>query len=232
MDNNRFFRWIWRFNALALALVLTIGAFALVNLLTPNSPYRSANDDSPLPPPRAELELTLLNAPAAPGFKIFRYGEKSAHGGSSLSSPPFDRILNYLFYNAKDGTSHWLLPSNNQALSTPAFIWDDGSTTGNDDTTRYSYQQPGAGRLVRVIIFTSLPLDGKPRRAELYASHPDGTGLTKLIADADYAPRFTTIDKDTIVIASERGGRAYATTVALTDFKQLRETNLSDPIPK
>lgn len=66
----------------------------------------------------------------------------------------------------------------------------------------------------------------------MYATRPDGSEVTNLLDELDEPGKFTPIDADTIVIANKHSGRAYATTVSLTDFKAIAEVDLTKDLPK
>jgi hypothetical protein len=238
MDQNLFFRWIWRFNALGIAALLLAVGFAMRGLLplaldvtTPpdrTSTIETAGQERP------KFSLRMYDAIYGTGIIIFSYGDLYESKGGSFSPPRAASTVNYLFYDARSGTSRWLFTSNKQHITSLNFVWDDGSADERSP-------QPFGGspilketRTVGALVidaWTALGRDGAPSY-HVYASRPDGSGLTMLIDGADETTVFTPVDQNTIVIANTRGGRTYATTFSLTNFKKVSETDLTKEVPK
>ena len=204
MDNNLFFRWVWRFNALAIAILLCGWAFLLSTIFLPGGriygPPRA--DRAPPPPVATELVLQLADT-LADGQVLFSYGERPyVVGGSSFEPPRGGRVANYLFYDAKSGASRWLLPGNKQIVTSKDIVWSDG--TASDGLNLRAVPQTGSPtstatpRTIRAIVFDVTPTDAA-KGFEVYASRNDGTGVTKLISGADEITTFTPTDPDTIV---------------------------------
>lgn len=231
MDQNIFFRWIWRFNGLALAALLGLGthtfvvplfgpAFTTISTIEEDSGATTAGG--------SDRRLAMANTIDGTDIVVFSYGEQ---GYTDRKFYPGPKVFNYVFYNAKDGSARWLFPDNKQQVTSFDTVWDDGTASAR---TPVSIPSPDpVGRKVRALAFdVSRPLGEGIVRYDLYVSRPDGSELTKLIDGADEVSTLTPVGADGIMIANRRGGRTYATTVSLVDFKQTLETELSKQIPK
>jgi hypothetical protein len=237
MGENWFFRWIWRFNALGIAALLIVAGFGIANMLFGTSittiigPIDQGQDDDRRAGGGADLQLRMAATVEGTDVILFSLGEKFFEGGSFARRPA---VANYLFYNAKDGSSRWLFSSNSQEITEIDLVWDDG-TAAESQPILPSTTLPGSvgKRRVRALAFDVRPPSGSgAKRYDLYICRPDGSEVTKLIDGADEVSTFTPVGADAIVIANRRGGHAYATTFSLVDFKQVLETDLSKQILK
>lgn len=230
MDQNFFFRWIWRFNALGIAALLALGVYAIVS--GPFAPpfISKVDDRTTTNTGDSNRQLAMASTIEGTDIVVFSYGERVETGGGS-AYPRRPAVFNYAFYNAKDGSKRWLFPDNNQVITAFEFIWEDGSAGG---TTLPPAPQPlMSGRKVRAVILDVSPTAASSAtRYDLYIARPDGSELTKLIDGADRVSIVTPLVPDVIVIDNQRGGRTYATTFSLVDFKQAMETEMSKDIPK
>jgi hypothetical protein len=66
MDENIFFRWIWRLNAVGLAAFLIAAGYSLANFLfLRDNQVLSPVEPPKVPPATVEMSLTLIDSPAA-----------------------------------------------------------------------------------------------------------------------------------------------------------------------
>lgn len=248
MDDNFLFRWIWRFNALGIAgLVILFGMSFLPFLLWGynnqavifGGPERTAFDE------QAPLQLSMYGVVDGAGVVLFAYGHSyELPRGGSFSGLQRAANRNFLFYDPKTRSSRWLFPSNGQEITSVDYARKDGTAEqaapeiGPDGLPLPSPRQvpaPQQAKLtVRAVLFDVRPIAKGDAKAayRMYATRPDGSEVTKLLDELDEPGKFTPIDADTIVIANKRSGRTYATTVSLTDFKTIAESELTKDLPK
>ncbi|MBL8779951.1 MAG: hypothetical protein JNL06_03315 [Alphaproteobacteria bacterium] len=233
MDQNVFFKWVWRFNALALALVLLAAAAALAIpfLSWRVAPAIEAAIDPTPPTPEPSIYQWTLQPPRderSEGMLALEIPAPYERGGSFSSGPSINKVVNYLFVDTNTGATRWLFPTHKQVI------------TATDYVTETMSPMPGvpAQGPASAIVFDVAPGDpaafsfGKPAKYEVYASKPDGTGLTKLLGDLDEAPIFVPVGKDKILIRAQSNGKQTAASFSLTDFKLISQTDLSALTPK
>lgn len=235
MDQNFFFKWVWRFNALALALVLLAAAAAVA---IPFLSWRvapaieAAIDRSPPPPepPKYQWAIQPSHEERSEGMLALetpaRYEPMS--GGSFSGVPSIAKVVNYLFVDTTNGATRWLFPTHKQVITATDYVTETPSPAPGI---------PTQGRAT-AIVFDVAPGDpaafsfGKPAKYQVYASKPDGTGLTKLLDDLDEAATFVPIGKDKIFVRVQSNGKHMAASFSLTDFKLISQTDLSELTPK
>ena len=248
MSENLFFRWIWRFNALGLAIALILWglAFGPVMFWSGSLETIGVAPSSKLPAlDDASNSLELVRVVDGTSAAIFSYGTKPEYsrGAGSFSQPAMRQVVNYLFYDTKDGSARWLFPDNKQVIQTLSFVLDDGSASDFEVTlpilgpagTLGDAGSANPKRALRALIFDVVPQGSTStgsRSYQVYASRPDGTEVTKLINSADEIVTFAPLDANTIVISYRRAGRSFATTFALSSFKPLLEKDLTALVPK
>jgi hypothetical protein len=230
MDENWFFRWVWRLNALGIAILLGSVAYGFVTFFLHGRGMLLDRSGTRVEVKNSDMRLTMIDALAGSDIVIFSYGTVSYGGGSSFK-PPSSETVNYLFHNTKNGTSRWLLPGHDQRITSFDYVLTDGSAinSGAYASLRVVPQADGSpARSIRAFLFDVS--SGSDFQA--YASRSDGTDVTKLIEGADEAATVTPLAPDLIAILNSRNGRSYLTTFSLADFKKIRETDLTDQLPK
>lgn len=229
MGENWFFRWIWRFNSLGIAALLIFAGFGIANMLfgpsfmTITGPIDQGSGDDHRAGNEADLQLRMADTVEGTDVILFSLGGNFV-GGSSFSRRGF--VANYLFYNAKDGSSRWLISGNKQEITEVDRVLDDGTAAVVQPALPALPGLAGT-RKVRALVFDVRAASAKGAAGyDLYICRPDGSEVTKLIDGAEEVSTFTPVGTDAIVIANRRGGRTYATSFSLVDFKQVLETDL------
>lgn len=227
MDQNFFFKWVWRFNGLAFALVLlglaamTTSRFrpwdiapAIESVIDPADPAQDA--------PKYTWNLTQA-----------RVGSSHAMLGLLFPAEDYDplmratyqnaRTVNYLFVDTVTGATRWLFPTHKQVITMGQEIID----------------RPGVvPRMESAIVYNVVAGDPadyspyKPATYQLYASKPDGSAMTKLMIDLDEAPTFVTVGTERIFVSAQSKGKPIVASFSLNDFKPLAQTDLSELTPK
>jgi hypothetical protein len=233
MDQNFFFKWVWRFNALALALILLAGAsaFAIPFFSWRVAPAIESAIDPVPPAAEPSIYQWTIQPPRderGEGVLALEIPAPYERGGSFSSGPSINKVVNYLFVDTNTGATRWLFPTHKQVI------------TATDYVTETMSPMPGmpAQGPATAIVFDVVSGDpatfsfGKPAKYQVYASKPDGTGLTKLLEDLDEAPTFVPMGKDKIFLRAQSNGKPFAASYSLVDFKQISRTELSELTPK
>jgi hypothetical protein len=235
MDQNFFFKWVWRFNALALALILLAGAvgFAIPFFSWRVAPaIESAIDPSPPPAkaPKYQWSVRPSREERAEGLLALEIPARYEPGGSFSGGPTPAIAVNYMFVDPATGATRWLFPGHNQVITATDYV-----TETMLPLPLPGIESPGPALAV---VFDVIPGDpasyvfGQAAKYQMYASKPDGTGLTMLLDDLDEAPTFVPLGKDKIFLRALSNGKAFAATFSIVDFKQISRTDLSELMPK
>ena len=130
---QRFFRYLWRVNAVLIAIAAAGIAVAVVMLtvstIQDKVRRREAAAASVIPGKPANKELSLSGLLPIEGTSIFRATLSSEHYGKhldSFSSGEASEIRNILFVDTTTGTAAWLLPSDKERITNQEDVTQPG----------------------------------------------------------------------------------------------------------
>lgn len=245
-DENRFFRFVWRFNALALALglaaITVVGSLSFVGDLW--GPIFRAPQSEPVGhfapvPKEAERNYTyrLESEPLeTPGTRerimILRrwegepreYGLADVPRVSSYSGPE-EQDVNILVIDGDSGASHWLFGGYCRSIISRTPVYG-----AEPDANRSA---PPVVAWVMQTVDADTNKDGKlttKDRQSLYVYRP-GAGEAVKFLSADNVLATHQIGADKYLIVYENGKTASAATYSVPDFKLLSQKSLQN-VPK
>ena len=234
MEQNKFFRIVWRFNALLLAL----GGILIVvmvgwNLFSPSwSELTPEGHFAPVPKEAERADtyrITPLQIALAQEsiFALGRWnGPPKEYGLQDTVRRPFavssldnHNAVNLLAIDGQNGTSHWLFDGYRRAV-----ISEDAITKATSDK--------GVSNQIGLVVRTAdtdTNADGQltdKDRQSLYFYRPGMRSAAKFF-EADYIISRGQSDDANYLVVYERGRSAIAATFTLPDFKLKSE----NPIP-
>jgi hypothetical protein len=244
VDRNGFFRWVWRFNALLLALgglfILTMAGWSAFG-----PSWRPAPPEGHFAPvPKgAEKDDTYRLSPlgfAAAGESFFALGRwdgaPKVYGLAMMSrrSPPYTSVnaVNLLAIDGTSGAGHWLFRGFSRAVLSEDMIVKPGvkPSPANPDVPG---QITGRGGDVLALVIHTIDADTdkdgaltQKDRQSLYIYRPGSGFATKLI-DVDYLLSSEQMGDGRYLVVYERGKTAVAAAYSLPDFKPVSEK----PVP-
>jgi len=215
MTVNRFFRLLWRFNALVVAgsgLAVMAGALllAVVLYLDQRRDKPAVKADAPAPVAQA-LAFGDFSAVAGTVVVIIPLEQEVGSYGFASSGGPRNVTRNLLFIDLTTGTQRWLIAGGNALISRYRTIERDTPRGRKAEAIAIMAQvvdadTDGNGRL-----------DEGDRMTVAFAK-PDGTGYTAAIRDVDRLLGWQQMGGD-VLIGYERKGNYNITTVRLSDFR-------------
>lgn len=226
MDENKWFRRLWRVNAVLILLVLVVGIGAHSHKTVRGwfrEPYISSSNIAqvgfgfdasgdavlkgrygrPRELPGASRFIVPLN-------RVYRKGDPSGYRGSLLA--------NLLFVDAALGVKRWLLPDNEKYISRYHLL-----THGRDESERTL-------AILYKIMEESDVVDeetgSKLMKPSVYLSRPDGTGLVRVIECVDRIIGHPVADENHLVVFYVKDNMGHAARIALSDFSVVGSTKL------
>ncbi|GAA4494704.1 hypothetical protein [Pseudaeromonas paramecii] len=224
MEENRFFKYVWRINGLLLLLVGLLAAALLAFTgyqLYASSGLRAPHDlprttDTKTPSPR-QLGTPVAIA-GTPHVMVPLWAD--AVEKRDYFSKSNDNASNYLFIDGQHQTQHWLLPDNNRLILGSDLLSELGCC---DDK-----------RTIRAILYQVVTADsnGDQRLSQqdavtLALSRADGSGYRQLIPAVDRLLGQLPLDDHTLLLLYQKQGMGYAAWVSLTDLVLLKEQPLA-----
>jgi hypothetical protein len=206
VDENRFFRFLWRINAILMlcALLLLIVKFVSEEL------DRRSQQPYEFPSNYATYELDERGETVVK--ERWRYGGPSeVRGASSFVLPlvsggdaaePSYQVRNLLFVDANLENGAWLLPDNQKHILS------------------YEFLRFGDHDRVLAVLYEIKAADNAEggNGLSIYLSRPDGKELTPVVAGLDRSIGHAMTDERHLVVFYVKDGAAHSEKIALADF--------------
>ncbi len=227
-DLSKHFRFLWRFNAVVVAVI----GFALIvafvaNMVSPLWSGRSAQTTGTFAPPKnAEHGYTyklgadvIRLAGTSEALFILRRWKGAAHEADATGAEPGAQDVNLLAVNGNSAAGHWLLRGTNQRiLSRDELHTSDGAN--------YNEASP-----VMALVLTVAEPDrdsaGKERES-LYFYHVGGGGNAVRFFTADRILAGQQVGADSYLVIYKDGETAGTDLFSLVDFRLLSSKPLPD----
>ncbi|WP_333607229.1 hypothetical protein [Arsukibacterium sp.] len=225
MEESKFFKWVWRFNGVVIAL-----ASALAVILMVYFSYKIYSDIT-----RVRTTGNVVNIEqSTPVQQNWRLGHMSEVKGSTYvviplnSEQSYDRsyfsksassIRNYLFIDTQSEHKAWLFEHNKFLITSRVTISAGQYASSDKPVLAYLYE----------VVKSDTNRDGHLTNADLNTvalSKPDGSGYTEVLTDIDALLGNTLTQHNTILIIFQRSGTGYTATIDLDSFAVIHESAL------
>jgi len=226
MEESKFFKNVWRFNALIIAVA---GVLAVVVLLFAG--YLIYNEQA-----RTKYKNEIVNIdPETKIEEVFRLGRvKHVNGSQAVIVPlysdqSFDlrysgtkstaSTRNLLFSNMHNEESNWLLPTNDYLIPQYNLINKSNSYSSDEDIVTILYR----------IVVSDTNNDSRLTENDelsIHLSNPDGSEFTEILKNIDDVLGYELINQEALAIMFNRGGQGYTAYVSLKNFEVTKEIEL------
>lgn len=214
MEENEFFKYIWRFNALAFAGAATLAILAAV--------YTGAiyikNQDARL---HQTANVVNFDRQGKSSGK-FKFGNPVAMTGSDFvrislmrdpsheisSYTPYSEItndVNFLFLDVAKNEGKWLLENTNQLFVSGKFLYDKFTRDMNEEKKIIG--------ILYELVENDTDKDGQLTRADaitLSTSQPDGSQYRKLIEEIDKVHSITQISVQKVLVIYQKNNHTVS----------------------
>lgn len=228
MTARRFFRLLWRFNALVVAgagLAVIAGSMILTVVI-----YLSERRADPVvradrPPPVSQKLVFGNFGPVAGTSTVIVPLEQEASSRGFVSSGGTSSVTrNLLFIDLSSGEQRWLIEGSNALIPHYRLVERDVAR-GKD-----------AEVIAILIEVVKSDTDGDGRlsdedRLTVAFAKPDGTGYTEALMDIDRLLGNRQMG-DELLVGFERDGMAQLSTIRLTDFRVVATHTIRKPALK
>ena len=226
MEESKFFKNIWRFNALIIAVAGVLAV--LVLLFTGYLIYKEQT--------RSKHKNEIVNIdPETNIAEVFRLGRvKHVKGSQSVIVPLYSdqnfdlrysggkstsSTRNLLFSNMHTEVSKWLLPTNEFLIPQYSLINKSNSYSNEEDVITILY---------RVVKSDTNGDERLTENDELHISlsKPDGANFTEVLKGIDDVLGYELLNQKALAIMFNRGGQGFTAYVDLQNFKVIKEIEL------
>jgi len=227
-SENKFFKYIWRFNALVIAgaavLCILIFSFAAIKIFMDETRERHVTNVVNVGENAKVNEEFVLGYPdTMAGTDYVRtplYRDQSYDMSYYLKSSGGDEV-NYLFLNASNNESKWLLESTNQL-----FISD---TVLSDKLKNLPAETNKAVGIVYSLVEKDSDGDGRLTNKDaitISTSSTDGTQYRKLIEGIDRLYSVKQITDDKVLVLYQKNKETVSELYSIPSMKQLSRHNI------
>jgi hypothetical protein len=224
-DNNRFFQFVWRVNALAIAAVAVVagmlGLYGLGSIVGYETRDREVTDLVTVDPEVPRQEEARLGQPFPIGgtqvVRIPLYLAQKTDATYYIKSSG-DNIVNELYVDSNTGKSTWLFKG------TKRLIFNQTSVL-----RQLKSEQPNVTSLVYALVDNDSNKDGRLSPKDLAAigySSPDGAIYTPLIDGIEKLYAIEQVSDDRLMILYSRNGESRMITYALPGFTTIVDNAL------
>ena len=225
MEQNRLFKWVWRFNSLLIAvagiLAIAVTLYLLYEIrqtaIRERNTFNTVNVEQ-TSTVRENWQLSYIaEVKGTPMLLVSLNSDQSYEQSYYSKSATASR--NYLFINTQSNSSKWLLPHNNYLFLYKELISD--------------IVQKEKSSTVQAILFTLIKsdTDGDLRLTDndvktIALSRPNGTDYHEVLTGIDRLVGKRLISTNTLLLIYQRNNMHYSAYINLTDFKLDNETAL------
>jgi hypothetical protein len=224
-ENNKFFRFVWRFNGIILMItgllamgVLGFAGYGILQDITRERDVRNIVNVAENDRAREKWRLGQLEKIGnSPSIMIPLYSDQSyaqSYYGKSARS-----IRNILFINTKTSQKRWFLGTNDYLIA------------NHEPVPERGYGQKEGP--VKAILFSIVKKDtnGDKRlttedSVNVILSTPDGSYSKEILNDIDFVLGKTMLNNDTLLIVYQKKGNGYSANASLSDFSISNQAEL------
>ena len=225
MEDNKFFRYVWRVNGLILLVagLLAIGLLGFAGYEIHSNEKHDRNTRNPVNVQDGEEAGKdwylgdMSDVQGTPYVMVTLISDQSVSRSNYSRSKSSAR--NYLFINSKNNHQQWLLPSNSYLIAETDMLSEYGY--GSDE------------RKIRAILYLIVKADtDKNNRLTsedlktISVSHPDGSGYRELVAGVDHFVGYRVVDEDSLLLVYLKKGIGFSANVSLTTLTLSNEQRL------
>lgn len=225
MDENRFFRFVWRFNGIILMvagmlgiIVLLIGGYSFLRTITRDRGTRDIVNVQGDAPVEEKWQLGYMSPiDSEPWVMIPLYSDQKYD--QSYYSKSTSSARNYLFINSRTNKKHWLFSTNRYLIVDVAFL-SEAENAENEKKVR---------ALLYRIVKKDTNGDKRLTHDDLQViglSRPSGKGYKEVLNGIDVFVGQRLVDEDTLLLVYQRKGVGYSANVKLSDFHFFNESEL------
>jgi len=225
MNENRFFRFVWRFNGIILMVAgmlsifaLLIGGYSFIRNTTRERDTRNIVNVQGDATIEEKWQLGHMS-PIEGGPYVMIPLHSDQKYAQSYYSKSSSSARNYLFINSQNNKKHWLFDTNQYLIA---------------DISLLSEKEFRAEkRNIRAILYRVVKRDtNRDKRLtdddlqDIALSRPNGKGYKEILNGIDVFIGQWLIDEDMLLIVYQRKGIGYSANVTLSDFRLLNESEL------
>ncbi len=225
MEENRFFKLVWRFNGLVISIagilaicVLAFGTYKLVQEVTRERTVMNivnVEEES-----KKEHEWKLGHMSKIKGtpyvFVALKSSQKIERSYYSKSSSP---ARNYLFINTNNNSNKWLFEHSKYLIVSNQSLSHGDYNDKDKPVLAILYE------LVKADTNSDKLLSNKDKKAIAFSS-PDGRNYKEVLSNIDILVGSQLTDSNSLLVIYQKDGIGYSASIDLANFKLINNAEL------
>jgi len=218
VEENRFFKSIWRIDGILLLIVGLLAIIALGYALfgvigntgaaRDEQVYVTDQTDSK---EAVHWQLGSLIPVEGSSAVMLPLETGDRYSGSSYEKSAATTAWNFLFIDGRNNKSHWLFDANSNLILSSDLLVEENYSVALNPVQAILYQ----------LVTADSDGDGELSsydKQSVGLSQPDGGNYREVLKDIDFVVGHRLIDKDNLLLIYQRQGRAYSALVSLKGF--------------
>lgn len=224
MEQNRFFRILWRFNAVVISLVgivsfvcLLFGGYQIFKDITRKS--SSQNIVNIETSDEVKIDWHLGSSEKIKGHSVLKIplfsGQKYSQ---SYYSKSVKSSRNYLFINTETDSKHWLFSHNDYLVESAEELGLGGCQS-----------QKISLAIIYEVIKSDTNIDMRLTNSDLKTlaiSKPDGTNYIELVTELDDVIDYDVVNDNLVYVLYKKNDVVYSASINLSNFAVQNETEI------
>ncbi|WP_375783658.1 hypothetical protein ACE10Z_28110 [Bradyrhizobium sp. Pha-3] len=227
-SESSFFRFVWRFNALAIAgatiVCIVLGAYVGLAIFRQETGVRRVTNVVNIDEKDKASDVFALGSPttiaAAPYVRVPLY-RGQAYAASYYSKRSDQNIVNYLFLNTVTNENRWLFERTNQLIIDSQVLFNKAKSAPDDARA--------AVGIFYVVVEKDSNGDNRLTDKDavaLAASAVDGTAYRKLIEGIEQLYSVQQIADDKVLVLYQKNQQTISELYGLPSMVRLTQTNI------
>jgi len=219
MKAQRFFRYIWRIDAVLILVAAGIAVVGVVSVLIEEIAIRTHNRHNAQTAVQVvagpHTDLTLGQAESVPGSPVLRANLTSRGEEGKFSSGGYSETRNILFIDPDQKNARWLLPDNQHVIEQRSDLKD--------------VEGDSKERLIATALLIAIPNSkSQPEPARLVLFDASGKNLVEVANDVNNL-QLATLSGNEIVLLYERNRHIVRATFDSSSLSKRREQEIEVP---
>lgn len=225
MEENQFYKFVWRFNAIVLMVagilaigVLLFSGYHILQDITRERDTRNIVNVSEDQPIDEKWELGRLYKIEGTSYIMVPLTSDQSYAQSYYSKSS-NSVRNYLFIDTQNNHQEWLFETNENLVADIDFLSEKNY---NDKALK-----------VRAILYTVVDKDtNKDKRltnkdeTTIAVSLPNGLGYKEILKGIDFLVGHQVLDEKSMLLVYQKGGIGYTANLSFIDLSISNETQI------
>lgn len=214
MEENKFFQWVWRVNAIIIVLVFTMVLMVGIAVIHDEIISPMMNNDTAIVKTAEPGQIGNFKRICGTPYLMARFGSDISCSKSSFSKTEERGPGNFLFIDSDDLSIHWLFPDKEKQIVEAIDICEDCEDAG----------RCAAKGLLFVVRKLHKDADDGLRAADttsVFVSDQSGRKVTEVVTGIDQILETHPVNPETVVLIFEKGGKRFAAKLSFSERRIL-----------